>query len=244
MEVSMNVQSYSYTTEIKRNQTAENISSFSEIQAVESQEAVGESPKTKQDYFRELCAKYPDASFVVIESDHGGASDNYQYGSICDTQLFSYPGKHSYLIPEYMLEKLSDPQYKKSFYQMMDNAEKEYDVQIMSEALPYKCMRMQEYNGWPFGGGICGCSGPMRAYIEVNNNSVDISSAKYMAIMKKISFMEDETYQKLVEDLFDDKDDKADSDKKRRMEQEYADRFETHQQYINGEISSREYSYN
>ena len=62
--------------------------------------------------------------------------------------------------------------------------------------------------------------------------------------MKKISVMQDETYQKLVEDLFDDKDDKADSDKKRRMEQEYVERFETHQQYINGEISSREYSYN
>ena len=54
MEVSMNVQSYSYTTEIKRNQTAENISSFSEIQAVESQEAISESHKTKKDWFTEL----------------------------------------------------------------------------------------------------------------------------------------------------------------------------------------------
>ncbi len=244
MEVSMNVQSYSYTTEIKRNQTAENTSSFSEIQIVESQEAVGESNKTKNDWFMEICKKYPDASFIVTENNEGDVSDDYQYKSACDTRQFGCPGKHSYTITEEILEKMDDPVYRNTLFQTLDNSEKNYDSRRIG-GYPYTCVEIKEISHCIFSNDMFAADGPFKHYIEKTSNSSQGLSLSYQeAVMKKISIMEDETYQKLVEDLFDDKDDKADSDKKRRMEQEYADRFETHQQYINGEISLREYSYN
>ncbi len=244
MEVSMNVQSYSYTTEIKRNQTAENTSSFSEIQAVESQEAISESHKTKKDWIMEICKKYPDASFIVVENDEGGVSEDYQYNSICDTRQFSYPGRHSYTITEDILGKMDDPVYRNTLFTILDHTEKTYESR-REGGYQYTCVDIRETSRCVFSFGMRSCEAPFKYYIDASNKSSNNISLTYQEmIMKKISVMEDETYQKLVEDLFDDKDDKADSDKKRRMEQEYADRFETHQRYINGEISSREYSYN
>ena len=77
------------------------------------------------------------------------------------------------------------------------------------------------------------------------NGSVwkDFDQARQNYIWRRIDQMSENTYDQLLEVLHGNENISSD-EKKHYQERQYINRFETHQQYINGEISSREYSYN
>ena len=75
---------------------AENTSSFSEIRAVESQEAISESHKTKKDWFTELCNRYPNVSFIVCDDEYGCTAVRAVFST--EEQVKTYVDENQYTV--------------------------------------------------------------------------------------------------------------------------------------------------
>ncbi len=232
MEVS-SVRGSSYYESISTKSTKTEESSF---------ETSVNTKKGKIDYFKEICERYPDASFFVESNKE---RSEYEYGGISDTHNFGNPGVRSYSISEEILEKMDDPEYKRLFYGVLDfmesNSEYERHVSHLDER--YKYMLIEDNNGKTaeqFHIAICGTSEPWE-YIQSVNDKNGSSIVTHEAIMKKISYFAEERYYTLVDELFSD-DNKHDN--KHLSEKQYAQQFEKHQQYLNDELKSREYTYN
>ena len=73
---------------------------------------------------------------------------------------------------------------------------------------------------------------------------MDLDQARQNYLQNRIDQMSDEMYDRLLDDLHGDENNSSDDNKEHYQERQYIDQFEIHQQYVNGEISSREYSYN
>lgn len=78
------------------------------------------------------------------------------------------------------------------------------------------------------------------------NGSVwkDFDQARQNYLQNRIDQMSDEMYDRLLDDLHGDENNSSDDNKEHYQERQYIDQFEIHQQYVNNEFLSREYSYN
>ena len=73
---------------------------------------------------------------------------------------------------------------------------------------------------------------------------MDLDQARQNYLQNRIDQISDEMYDRLLDDLHGDENNSSDDNKEHYQERQYIDRFEIHQLYVNGELSSREYSYN
>lgn len=168
--------------------------------------------KDKTDYFKEICERYPGASFYVANNkDKDGTK--YEYSGISDTHNFGNPGVRSYSISEEILEKMNDPEYKRRFYGVLDfmESDSEYERHVSHLDEKYKYMIIEDSHGKTedqFHIAISGTSEPWEYIQSANEEKGGGSIVTHEAIMKKISYFAEERYNKLVEDLFDKQDKK------------------------------------
>ena len=193
---------------IEKSANYESISIKSVKTETESFDLNKNGEKDRIDFFKDICNRYPGASFYV---ESGNEDTSYNYAGISDTRNFGDPGVRSYCITEEVLEKMKDPEYEKKLYGVLDFMESnsEYNRHVAHSEEKYKYVMIEDTHGTAVNQLYCsimGSSSPMKYIKSVNEDgNRDVSIFDHQAMLKKISYFAEERYYTLVEDLFSEK---------------------------------------
>ena len=172
-----------------------------------------ENKKTKREHFEDICKKYPNVSFFVASPPDGYPQNNYPYSGISDTRNFGDPGVKSITVTAEVLEKMDVPEYEKKVFECLDKYTNDAEYKRNTSGLneTYKFIFIEDSHGkkgmTEVFAGACGSTSPcdyMKSFSGKNSNKDSIVS--HEMILRKISFLSEERYNKLVSDLFHDED--------------------------------------